>query len=56
MTTNQKESRCRPGGCASIGCEGGHYCFRPDSSPIVASPEQKEALRKALDQMFKRKD
>jgi hypothetical protein len=23
---------CRPGGCAAIGCEGGHYCFDADGN------------------------
>lgn len=24
---------CRPGGCDSLGCEGGHYCYNADGSP-----------------------
>lgn len=27
------DSKCKPGGCSSIGCEGGHYCFNVDGSP-----------------------
>jgi len=42
------ESKCKPGGCSSIGCEGGHYCFNADGTRKVASEETKDALRKAL--------
>lgn len=42
------EKKCKPGGCSAIGCEGGHYCFNADGTRKVVSPEQKDALRKAL--------
>lgn len=44
----ENEPKCKPGGCSAIGCEGGHYCFRPDGTPIVVTQEQRDALAKAL--------
>lgn len=38
MTT---ESKCKPGGCSSIGCEGGFYCFNADGTRKVVSEETK---------------
>lgn len=43
------KSTCKPGGCASPGCDGGHYCFRSDGSRIPPlSAEQIGALHKVL--------
>lgn len=40
---------CKPGGCSSLGCDGGHYCFRADGTPIPGpSPEELQKLREAL--------
>ncbi|EMI5828614.1 TPA: hypothetical protein ACP7Q5_005051 [Escherichia coli] len=25
-------NECKPGGCSSLGCEGGHYCFNEDGT------------------------
>jgi len=45
-TTNHTASKCKPGGCSSIGCEGGHYCFNADgTSKKAADPN---AVRAAL--------
>jgi ribosomal protein S27AE len=44
---------CKPGGCASIGCEGGFYCFNADGTPKPGmTPEQQEKLRAALTKVF----
>jgi hypothetical protein len=40
---------CKPGGCSSIGCEGGFYCFNEDGTPKVVSDETKIWLQEALD-------
>jgi hypothetical protein len=43
------EGKCKPGGCASIGCEGGFYCFNADGTPKPdLTPAQQEQLRGAL--------
>lgn len=47
-----KESKCKPGGCSSLGCEGGHYCFNPDGTPKVPTPEQEAQLAKVLSDIF----
>jgi hypothetical protein len=49
------EGKCKPGGCSSIGCEGGHYCFNEDGTPKVVTEEKKEELRQALAKIFKSK-
>ena len=42
-------SKCKPGGCSAIGCEGGFYCFNEDGSQKPdPTPEHQEALRAAL--------
>lgn len=46
-----KKPECKPGGCSTIGCEGGHYCYNPDGTERKLQPmteEEKERLRKAL--------
>lgn len=47
-----KKETCKPGGCSAIGCEGGHYCFRPDGTPIVVTPEKRQELERALSEVF----
>jgi addiction module HigA family antidote len=47
-----KKETCKPGGCSAIGCEGGHYCFRPDGTPIVVTPEKRQELERALAEVF----
>jgi len=37
---------CKPGGCSSIGCEGGIYCFNEDGTPKVVSEKTKQQLAK----------
>jgi hypothetical protein len=51
-----QEKKCKPGGCSSIGCEGGHYCFNEDGTPKVVTEEKKAELRQALAEIFKSKD
>jgi hypothetical protein len=47
------KSTCKPGGCASIGCEGGFYCFNADGTPKPGMTlEQQEKLRAALTKVF----
>jgi hypothetical protein len=41
---NSPEKKCKPGGCSSIGCEGGHYCFNADGTQKVVSAEKKAEL------------
>jgi hypothetical protein len=42
-------SKCKPGGCQDIGCEGGYYCFNADGTPKPPiTPEQQEHIRAAL--------
>jgi hypothetical protein len=48
----RKNETCKPGGCSAIGCEGGHYCFQPDGTPIVVSPEKRQELDRALSEVF----
>jgi antitoxin HigA-1 len=48
----RKNETCKPGGCSAIGCEGGHYCFRPDGTPIVVTPEKRQELERALAGIF----
>jgi hypothetical protein len=48
----EKKDTCKPGGCSAIGCEGGHYCFRPDGTPIVMTAEKREQLDRALSAVF----
>jgi addiction module HigA family antidote len=48
----RKKETCKPGGCSAIGCEGGHYCFRPDGTPIVVTPEKRQELERALSEVF----
>jgi addiction module HigA family antidote len=50
--THKKKETCKPGGCSAIGCEGGHYCFRPDGTPIVVTPEKRQELERALAEVF----
>jgi hypothetical protein len=46
--------KCKPGGCSSIGCEGGHYCFNADGSPKIVTDEKRQELARALDEIFSR--
>ncbi|MDE1179442.1 hypothetical protein [Paraburkholderia sp.] len=39
---SQAQAACKPGGCAAIGCDGGHYCFNADGTPKVQA--QAEAV------------
>jgi hypothetical protein len=41
---------CKPGGCASIGCEGGRYCFNADGAR--KAPADSNAVRAALAEAF----
>jgi hypothetical protein len=50
------ESKCKPGGCSSIGCEGGHYCFNADGTPKVMSEEKKAELEAFFKAFSKAKD
>lgn len=50
------KATCKPGGCSSLGCEGGYYCFTPDGVPKTMSPEKQEELRHALDGIFSKKE
>ncbi|SAL01626.1 hypothetical protein AWB80_08169 [Caballeronia pedi] len=44
-----RANQCKPGGCSSIGCEGGFYCFNADGTPKPdITPEQQEQIRAAL--------
>lgn len=43
------ESECKPGGCSSLGCEGGRYCFAPDGTPrVTVTDEQRRAIEVAM--------
>lgn len=42
--------KCKPGGCASFGCDGGHYCFAADGTPRL--PVNGAVLDRALNQIF----
>ena len=43
-----REDKCKPGGCSSLGCEGGIYCFNADGTRKVVSETEKQELTNAL--------
>jgi len=43
-----REDKCKPGGCSSLGCEGGIYCFNADGTQKVVSETEKQELTNAL--------
>jgi hypothetical protein len=47
---------CKLGGCSSIGCEGGHYCFNADGTPKRMTEDQKRKLDAALDRVCAEQD
>jgi hypothetical protein len=49
-------SKCKPGGCSSIGCEGGFYCFHPDGTPKEITDEQRAGLIAVIAEINAKRD